>query len=109
MNYLELYGVKTHGGFRGKCGLPGEMVQFVYEVFEEVLERAVPGANALLLNLDIREKMLVLQMEINAPGKWLSADKFHAEVGKFGGELKMEREEQTEFIYLQLPTGGEAI
>ena len=109
LDYLELYGVKTHGGFRGKCGLSGEMVQFVYEVFEEALEQAVPGADAMLLNLDIREKMLVLQMEINAPGKWLSTDKFHAEVEKFGGELKMEREEQTEFIYLQLATGGEAI
>lgn len=78
-----------------------------YELFETVLEKAIPGADAVLVNLHIQEQMLALQMEVNAPRE-IPSEKMLCEKYVTGnGSLCLETEGETEYISLIFPVGGE--
>lgn len=109
LEYVRLYGVKTHGRYQGEGRLQGEKVLFVYEFFQTVLESALPGADALLLDLDLTEEVLLLQMELNAPGKMMSEQEKRQEIEALGGSYRLEISGQTEHISLVLPIGGEGV
>ena len=109
LEYVRLYGVKTHGRYQGEGRLQGEKALFVYEFFQTVLESAFPGADALLLDLDLTEEVLLLQMELNAPGKMMSEQEKRQEIEALGGSYRLEISGQTEHISLVLPIGGEGV
>ena len=109
LDYARLYGIKAHGAYQGEARLSGDSILLTYELFEAVLESAIPGANALLVNMDIQEDMLSLQIEINAPGEILSENILDEKISALGGMLNIELEQQTEYISFMLPTGGESL
>lgn len=109
LEYVRLYGVKAHGIYQGEGRFLGERILFVYELFETVLESVIPGANALLVNMDIHKDVLSLQMEIDAPGDILPQNILKEKIAYFEGVLNIEIEQQTEYISFVLPAGGESI
>lgn len=109
LEYARLYGIKAHGCYQGEGLLFGDSVLAVYELFETALEAAIPGADALLVNMDIRDGMLSLRIEINAPREILSEDLSRGMLTRLGGTMDVTTEQRTEYISLTLPVGGEQI
>ena len=109
LEYVRLYGIKTYGSYRVKGTLPGESILTAYELVEAVLEAGIPGTDAVLVNLNISEDVLALRMELNNPRKVLSNRSIQDMIEKLHGTLEIEMDQQTEYIYLVLPIGGEGV
>lgn len=109
IEYVRLFGIKAHASCKGERKLSGEKILLVYELFEAVLESAIPGTDALFVNMDIQDNVLSFQMEINAPGKNLSENVMYEQIAAFGGRLTIETEAGTEYVSLILPVGGDKI
>lgn len=107
LEYVRLYGVQAHGSYMVDRMFSGKCLLTAYELFEAALEAAVPGADAVLVNLIISEDELVLRMTFNTPRELLREDFIQKEIGELGGTLGTEADQQTEFICLSLPAGGE--
>ena len=109
LEYVRLYGIKTYGSYRVKGVLPGKCILTAYELVEAVLEAGIPGTDAVLVNLNISEDVLALRMELNSPGKVLSDRSIQDKIEQLHGTLEIEMDQQTEYISLVLPSGGEGI
>lgn len=108
LEYVRLYGIIAHGSYKGEYLLPGEWILLAYRVFESVLETAIPGAKAVLVNLYTMDNCLVLRMEIDSPGKKLLSDFMRQEIEALHGRLDIEADTDTEYVSLSFLTGGES-
>lgn len=108
LEYVRLYGMKAYGAYYGEGMLPGETLLLAYELFQAVLESAIPGATALLVNLNLSDEVMELRMELSNPGEMLPGHIMQEKIAACNGTLDMEMENRTEYISLILPKGGEA-
>lgn len=108
LEYVRLYGIIAHGSYKGEYLLPGEWILLAYRVFESVLETAIPGAKAVLVNLYTMDNCLVLRMEIDSPVKKLLSDFMRQEIEALHGRLDIEADTDTEYVSLSFLTGGES-
>ena len=106
VEYLRLYGVQANAVFSGDGLLGGESLLLAYALFEEAIEAAIPGANAVLVSFSVFDGELTLRVELNAPKNCLQKDTLHHEITAQGGTLEIESEDTTEYICLRLPEGG---
>lgn len=109
LEYVRLYGIKAHFEYRGESLLAGECVLTAYKVFEAVLESGIPGADAVLVNLDISVDNINLRIEMNNPDKILPQSFMADEIEELGGTLETETEQKTEYVSLVLTSGGEGV
>ena len=109
LEYVRLYGVKTYGAYRTDGGLSGAVILTTYEIFEAVLEAAIPGTNAVLVNLEISDGGLQMRMELNTPKGMLNKSFMEETIKSLNGRLDIEAEQRTEYVSLILPSGGESI
>lgn len=109
LEYVHLYGVKAHFEHRGEGLLPGKCVLLAYRVFEAVLEAGIPGADAVLVNLNISEDNVCLRIEMNAPKEILSQDFMSEKISALSASLQIETEQHTEYVSLVFPLGGESL
>lgn len=108
LEYLEIYGVKAHVEYVGESLFDSEKILIAYKVYEMALEAGIPGANAIFINLKIAVDAMNLYMEINAPRKVFIKDEIEKKIFKLKGSLTVETEEQTEYIRLSMPKGGDS-
>lgn len=108
LEYVSLYGANVHGGCFGQGMLPGGGVLAAYTVFEAVLEAGIPGADAVLVDISVSDTGLSLRMELNSPREQPAAEELRERLAPLRGELEVELEQQTEYVCLTLPLGGEA-
>ncbi len=113
LEYVRLYGLTVYGSYEGNGSLAGNQVLLAYQIFEAVLEAAIPGADALMLSLEVQKQDIdggfpgfLLRMELNAPREPFASPALTREVLALGGSLRSEIEQNTEFVSLFLPGGG---
>lgn len=109
LEYVKLYGIRTQCFFDGKGNLSGEAAVFAYELFEDVLETSLPGADNILVYAQKSEKELCLRMELNAPEALFDNPDMRQQATNFGGTLELETDDTTEYVTLMLPSGGTAL
>ena len=108
LEYVRMYGVKARLFCCGETVLPGKMLLLAYEVFDDVLEAGFFCVNAMIVWLNIDGGRLVLQMEQNVAKEIPFSCKLAEKIDAVGGTFSKEREGQMEYLFLMLPTGGEA-
>ena len=108
LDYVRLYGVKEHLSYEGEGIFSGERILLLYEVFEDVLESVLPGADAIFVNLKLGMDTMYLKLEINIMQKFLPKEWMQQKIESLGGILHIEIEEQTQYVFLNLPAGGDA-
>ena len=108
LDYVRLYGVKEHLSYEGEGIFSGERILLLYEVFEDVLESVLPGADAIFVNLKLGMDTMYLKLEINIMQKFLPKEWMQQKIESLGGILHIEIEEQTQYVFLDLPAGGDA-
>lgn len=108
LEYVQFYGIKTYGSYRGEGTLPGETVLLAYELFERALEAALPDTGGVLIYMELKKETLCLRMEFHAPRETLPKTCMHDEIQNRGGEIQIENDGETSFITLTVPTGGES-
>lgn len=106
IEYVRQYGVKAYAAYAVEGILPGETILLVYEVFETVLEAGIPGADAVFVKLDRKEQTISFYMELNLPGKFVQEDMMREKIYACKGTIKIEKSNHTEYVHLELPTGG---
>lgn len=109
IEYVRLYGIKAHFEYRGESLLSGECALTAYKVFEAVLEYGIPGADAILVNLEISGDYINLRIETNAPNRIIPQNFWDDKIKALGGTIETETEQQTEYVSLFLPSGGEIV
>lgn len=111
LEYVQMNGVRTQCTFEGKHNLYGRAALLAYEVFEAVLESAVPGADNLLVYGQVTENDLVLRIEIHAPASVFSDTRLKEQglSGIDGLILETETEGDTEYVSVSIPSGGERL
>lgn len=109
LEYVNLFGVKSVGVYRGENMIPGEYVILVYELFEAALEAGLPDTNAVLVNLDILEDSVSFNMEMSSPKKILFNTQMIEKIKELGGTVEIETEGDTEYVSLHMMWGGESI
>ncbi|MGN1139159.1 MAG: histidine kinase N-terminal 7TM domain-containing protein [Ruminococcus sp.] len=107
LEYVKMCGIKAHFEYSGKSQPAGKCILTAYKVFESVLESGIPGADAVLVNLEISSRHIDLSIEMNAPKKSLPQDLFAEEIETLGGTIETETEQHTKYVHLVLPLGGE--
>lgn len=107
LEYVQLYGIRANGFCRGKGELSGGHVLCAYELFETVLENSLSSATDLLVYLESVGRKLTLRMEIHTIGVVLEADWRAEDVAKLRGTLEIETDEDTAYISLVFPRGGD--
>lgn len=107
LEYVRLCGIKAQCFCNGKARLSAAAALFAYETFEAVLESSIPGADNILVYLNVYADTLKLCMEINAPGEVFSDRGMIKRAAALGGMLETETEEFTEYVTLELPAGGD--
>lgn len=107
LDYVRLYGVKEHLSYEGKGKFGGECILFLYEVFEDVLEMVIPGADVVFVHLKLGMDIINLKIELNILQKFLPKKWMQKKIEALGGMLHIEIEEQTQYIFLNLPAGGD--
>ena len=106
MEYVKLCGIKTNCTFVGKENLPGKAAMIAYEMFEDILEASIPGTDNVLVYWSISESILMLQIEINAPGKDLANIVISKKASDIGAALEIEKDDSTNYVTFTLPLGG---
>lgn len=109
LEYIRLYGIKSHGAYHGQGQFPGDWILLAYEVFELVAESAIPGANALLVTVNMSEDTLCLGMELNAPREPFEVNALHERLSSPGTSLQVDVENETEYVSLMLSLGGASV
>ena len=109
LHYAGEYGILVHGSYRADGFLPGEEILCAYELFEASLEAAIPGTDAVLVVLDASERGLSLHININAPGEFLPESLMQEKVNALYGTLRIEKDQETESIFLTFPAGGDGV
>ena len=107
LEYVQLYGIRANGLCQGKGDLPGEHVLFAYELFEAVLENSLSAASDFLVYLECVEQMLTLRIEVHTTQDLLETDWRTEDVKKLRGTLELETDEDTVYISLSFPRGGD--
>ncbi|MGN1319298.1 MAG: hypothetical protein ACI4VF_09820, partial [Lachnospirales bacterium] len=103
IEYLKLCNIKAQCVFEGRRELNGDIVLYIFEVYEDILENSIPGADNILIYINILENSLIMQVEINKP-KNIFSDKSNNKFGTF----EIETEDNTEYITLTLMLGGKS-
>lgn len=103
LNYVKLYGVNAYGAYQGEATLPGEQILILYELFEYILESAIPGSAVFFVDLDIREDGLSLRMTMETPREILTEKALKEQMRDLCGAVHLELEQQTEYVSLLVP------
>ena len=107
LEYVRLYGITAHGSYEGEVLLPGEWILLAYKVFESVLETAIPGAKAVLVNLYTGDQCLVLRMELNSPEMRFPLEAMYQEINVLHGKLDTETDRDSKTVFVSLSFGTE--
>ena len=106
MEYISICGVSCHSEFAGNIKLDSELVIFIYELFEEALEKAMPDLNAVFVTMSVRNQELKFYMEIGLPRQLLE-DNWNCEtVTKLNGQLAVDYSDDSEFVTFTAKMGG---
>lgn len=106
LEYVHLYGVKAYLSYEGQGRFPGEHILLLYEVFEEILELVIFDVDAVFVNLKLGMNTMYLKIELNSLQKFLPKRWMQQKIEALGGILHIEIEEQTQYVLLDLPVGG---
>lgn len=104
LEYIQLYGITAYGSYQGEKTVSGKYVLLAYEIFEAAIESAIPGADAVMVNLEMAD-MIKLSIEINSPREYFPEDYRLDDIVKSSGSLEVEIDEESEYIILNLPIG----
>ena len=104
LEYIQLYGITAYGNYQGEKTVSGKYVLLAYEIFEAAIESAIPGADAVMVNLEMAD-MIKLSIEINSPREYFPEDYRIDDIVKSSGRLEVEIDEESEYIILNLPIG----
>lgn len=104
LEYIQLYGITAYGNYQGEKTVSGKYVLLAYEIFEAAIESAIPGADAVMVNLEMAD-MIKLSIEINSPREYFPEDYRLDDIVKSSGSLEVEIDEESEYIILNLPIG----
>ena len=104
LEYIQLYGITAYGNYQGEKTVSGKYVLLAYEIFEAAIESAIPGADAVMVNLEMAD-MIKLSIEINSPREYFPEDYRLDDIVKSSGRLEVEIDEESEYIILNLPIG----
>lgn len=108
LEYVRLYGIKAYGACHGEGVLSQECGLAAYEVFENVLEAVIPGTNAVLVDLALSDTALCLRMELNQPGQVFEESGLRDTLAALKGTVNTEVDQNTAYVCLTLPLGGES-
>lgn len=108
LEYVQFYGIKAYGTYLGEGNLSGENLLLAYELFECALEASLPDTGAVLIYMELTNKILCLRMEFHAPREILPKTCMHDKIQSQGGELLIENDGKTSFITFTVPMGGES-
>lgn len=113
LEYVRLYGIRSDGTLQVEGSFPGECILLLYELFEDVLEAALPkvqdeptGTDAVLVYLESTGGGLSLHMTLNAPRDLPQTGLLESRTAQLHGTLEITTDEQTEYVSLVLPAGG---
>ncbi|MGN0421752.1 MAG: hypothetical protein ACI4EY_03350 [Lachnospiraceae bacterium] len=109
LEYVKLYGINACGIYHTERFYLGEDILDAYEIFERVLETVIPGTDAIFVCLEESEKFLEFRMEINMPKMPIETEAIYKNMEAFTGALRVEMEQQTVYISLKLPSGGDSV
>lgn len=107
LEYVQLYGIKTRCTFNGKGAVPKRAALLAHEFFENVLETSIPGTDAILVYLNAADNKFTMLVQAHAPARFIDGNCMSEEIAALGGTLETETEEDTEYVTLTLPSGGE--
>jgi len=107
LEYTSMFGVKTYGSYRVEGLVSGMRLLIAYEIFESVLEAAVPGAKAMIVNGDISDGEISLAMEISSPREKFDEKTVLDKLLPLNGSITTEFEDNTQFVSVFIPSGGD--
>ena len=107
VEYVRLYGAAAYAEYVGTCKIPASHILLFYELFEEVLECALPDTDAVFISVSFLKEEINMRMELNAPRRCISQNYRIDSISRMHGSLSIEKEEHTEYVTLMLPAGGE--
>lgn len=107
LEYVQLYGVHAQGFTGGEGLLGGEQALLAYDLFEAVLETALPGTRDLLVYQSVTGAQLILRVELSGTGAAFTGAGFAKRLEAMQGGLEIEEDEGTQCVSLTLPAGGE--
>ncbi|MBQ8133444.1 MAG: hypothetical protein IJ192_03395 [Clostridia bacterium] len=105
--YLRLSFVICGSDIVSGYTLPSEMVLFLYELFEDSLELAMPAADAVFVTLNINNHVLKFYMEFSSPTAELPIDRYRTKAEKYKGRITKERSDNCQSITFQATLGGD--
>ncbi|MBE5870571.1 MAG: hypothetical protein E7294_04845 [Lachnospiraceae bacterium] len=107
LDYAALLGIVGGVQIDGGLSIPTNVLLFMYELFEEVLESAMPDVTAMYVTLRVEEQV-IFYIEAVHPTRQF-ARKCEEEAEYLGGKIEVEYSEHTEYVTLSLPVeGGES-
>lgn len=107
LEYVQLCGVHAQGFTGGEGLLGGEQALLAYDLFEAVLETALPGTRDLLVYQSVTGAQLILRVELSGTGAAFTGTGFAERLEAMRGGLEIEEDEGTQCVSLTLPAGGE--
>lgn len=105
--YIELFGAECFLSWKGQSNLLISQANFLYEIFEAAIEKALPEVTAVLIHVMHIDDKVVLSIQMNQPSELLSKEEWIAKLEKESAELQIEYvvDERTEYITLQVQAG----
>lgn len=107
IDYLSVYGVACafHQTLSGD--ISAEHGKLTYDLFEAVIEAALPTLSALLVNLTIQNENLTLKMTFEDARMLLSEHWESERIAEKGGFLSVTRDQNTGYVLLRFAKGEE--
>lgn len=107
LEYCNLSGIKTQCTFDGRQSLNGQSVMLIHELFEAVLESAIPDVQDILVYFRITEACVTMQMELQKPREIIQSGFMSEKLFCTNSTLEIETEDDTEYVTFTLSYGGE--
>ena len=102
---ISAYGIHCFFDRNVEGAIGREQAQLVYDVFEEELENILTSIHSLLIHLDASAEQLQFNMEFDAPVQPVLS--IEPKARRLGGSLSCLIEENTGYLHLTLPRGGD--
>ncbi len=98
LEYVSLMDIVCHCEYDKEYRMSSELVLCIFQIYQEILEHAIPSCNAVLVMLNKKEDNIVFYMEVGLPEKNISVDFKKKELENLGAKLDIQVCEESESV-----------
>lgn len=105
--YIKLCGVSSYVYFSGDCAALSEHVLLAFDIWQSLIEADLPALTAVMADIFTEEGSILMMLTFDTAAKPSLCREYQSKLELFGGRMDITQEDETVFVKLFMPKGGD--